>query len=56
MYDNNTEELAANYLKTKLLLNSTKSNASKGASFILADIKDHYLAIPMKDSKFICIN
>ena len=45
--------LAANLLETKILIISTISNLAKGARFICTDIKDYFLAIPMKDSEYI---
>jgi hypothetical protein len=46
---------AASLLETKLLLNSTISDAHKGARFLCADLKDHFLASPMKDPEFMRI-
>ena len=40
---------AADLLETKLILNSVISDSSKGARFMSLDIKDHFLATPMKD-------
>jgi len=40
---------AASLLETKLFLNSTISDADKGARFACADLKDHFLATPMKE-------
>ena len=42
-------------METKLLLNSTISNTHKGAKFISADIKDHFLATPMKNPEFMYV-
>ena len=39
---------AADLLETKILLNSTISDARWGAQFICLDIKDHFLATPMQ--------
>ena len=47
--DNDAGAPAANLLETKILLNSVMSDASKGARFMSADIKDHFLATPMRD-------
>ena len=52
-YDNNARSLATNLLEIKLLLNSTISDTNKGACFITADIKVHFLAIPMKDLEYM---
>ena len=52
-YDNDTGSLAADLLETKVLLNSTISDADKGARFMSADIKDHFLAIPMRDPEYM---
>jgi hypothetical protein len=41
-------------LETKLILNSTISDAHKGAHFLCADLKDHFLATPMnKDLEYM---
>jgi hypothetical protein len=44
---------AASLLETKLIINSTISDASRGARFLCADLKDHFLASPMKDPEFM---
>ena len=41
---------AASLLETKLILNSTISDARKGARFLSADLKDHFLASPMEEN------
>ena len=41
---------AASLLETKLILNSTISDAHKGARFLSADLKDHFLASPMEEN------
>ena len=46
---------ATNLLETKILLNSVISDASKGARFLTLDIKDHFLATPMKEPEFMKI-
>ena len=38
---------AVDLLKTKILLNSTISDARRGARFMCLDIKDHFLETPM---------
>ena len=42
---------AASFLETKLILNSTILDAGKGACFLCANLKDYFLASPMKDPK-----
>jgi len=54
-YEDNTGASVVNLLETKLLLNSTISDANKEARFILADIKDHFLVIPIRNSEYMCI-
>jgi len=44
---------AASLLETKLILNSTISDSSFGARFAFADLKDHFLATPMKDPEYM---
>ena len=44
---------ATSMLETKLLVNSTISDAKKGARFMGADIKDYFLASPMKKTEYI---
>ena len=44
---------AANLLETKVLINSTISDAHKGARFMCADIKDYFLASPMEDPEYM---
>ena len=46
-YENDSGSPAANLLETKVLLDSIISDASKGAKFMTADIKDYFLATPM---------
>ena len=48
-YSDDTGSLAANLLETKIIINSVISDAKKGARFMSADIKDHFLATPMID-------
>jgi hypothetical protein len=54
-YDDDAGSPAASLLETKLILNSTISDADKGARFLTADLKDHFLASPMKDPEFMRI-
>ena len=42
--------------KTKILLNSVISDAHKGARFLSLDLKDFYLASPMKHPEFMKVN
>ena len=46
---------AASLLETKLIINSTISDAHKGARFMCADLKDHFLASPMDKPEFMRI-
>ena len=52
-YENDSGSPAANLLETKVLLNSTISDASKGAKFMTADIKDYFLATPMAIAEYM---
>ena len=52
-YNSDSGSPAANLLKTKLLINSTISDASRGARFMSADLKDFFLATPMEGDKFM---
>ncbi len=54
-YDDDAGSPAASLLETKLILNSTISDAAAGARFLTADLKDHFLASPMKDPEFMRI-
>ena len=44
---------AANMLETKILINNVISDASKGARFMSADLKDHFLATPMEGVEYM---
>ena len=44
---------AANMLETKVLVNSTISDAHKGAKFMSADLKDFFLATPMEGDEYM---
>ena len=44
---------AANLLETKVLINSTISDANKGGKFMTADIKDYFLATSMKKTEYM---
>lgn len=50
-YDNDAGSPAANLLETKIIINSTISDAHRGARFMCTDIKDHFLATPIKSSE-----
>ena len=50
-YDAGSPE--ASLLETKLILNSTISDARKGAHFFSADLKDHFLASPMEENEYM---
>ena len=43
----------ANLMETKILVNSTISDASRGARFMSADIKDYFLATPMAQAEYM---
>ena len=47
---------AANMLETKIIINSTISNAHRGARFMSADLKDFFLATPMEGEEFMKVN
>ena len=40
-------------IETKLLINSTISDARKGARLLCADIKDFFLATPMPNNEYM---
>jgi predicted transcriptional regulator len=47
---------AVSLLETKLIIkNSTISATDKGARFLCANLKDHFLVSPMKNPEFMCI-
>ena len=46
---------AASLIKTKLIINSTISDAHKGARFMAADLKDFFLNTPMPHPEFMKI-
>ena len=54
-YPNDPASPAASLLETKLLLNSTISDAHKGARFLTCDLKDHFLASPMQRPEYMKI-
>ena len=47
---------AANLLETKLLLNSTISDAKRGARFMSCDIVNYFLASPMKRKEYMRVS
>ena len=49
-YDQETASPTANLIDTKILLNSTISDASKGAKFMSVDIKDCFLMTPLPEN------
>jgi hypothetical protein len=50
-YHDETASPAASLLETKLIINSTISDADKGARFICIDIKDFFLQTPLPKSE-----
>ena len=44
---------AANMLETKIMVNSTISDAKQGARFMSADLKDFFLATPMEGNEYM---
>jgi len=53
MYKYDAGSLAANLLEIKILINSTISDIHKGAYFMSVNIKDHFLAILMRDLEYM---
>jgi len=47
---------AASLLDTKLMLNSTISDAKNDARFLSADLKDHFLAYPMDRREYMKVS
>ena len=47
---------AANLIETKILVNSTISDAHKGARFMSADLKDFFLATPMEGDEYMKVH
>jgi hypothetical protein len=54
-YDDDSGSPAASLLETKLIINSTISDSRRGARFLSADLKDHFLASPMKQPEYMKI-
>ena len=57
-YNNETASPTANLVDTKILINSTISDAHKGARFMSVDIKDCFLMtpLPLDDREYMRIN
>ena len=52
-YLDNVGSPAANLMETKILVNSNISDDKDGARFMLADIKDYFLATPMAKAEYM---
>ena len=52
-YQANVGSPAANMLETKVLVNSTISDAKRGARFMSTDLKDFFLATPMEGEEYM---
>ena len=52
-YEEDSGPPAADFLETKVLINSVISNAKSGAQFMTSDIKDYFLATPMDRPEYI---
>ena len=52
-YLDDTGSLVSNLMETKILVNSTISDAKDGARFMLGDIKDYFLVTPMSQAKYM---
>ena len=52
-YNSDTGSPVANLLEIKVLINSTISDTNKGAKFMSAVIKDHFLATLIRDPKYM---
>ena len=55
-YDDDPASPTASLLQSKLLLNSTISDAKDGARFMSADLKDYFLATPMETPEYMRSN
>ena len=55
-YDDDSASPAASLLESKLLINSTISNASIGAKFVTLDIKDFFLQTVMDRPEYMRIH
>ena len=47
---------AGNMLKTKLIINSTISDTHRGARFVSEDLKNFFLATPIKGDEYMKVN
>ena len=54
-YPDDAASPTTDLLETKILLNSTISDAKHGARFLSADLKDHFLASPMDRPEYMKI-
>ena len=52
-YEEDAGSPASNLVETKILLNSTISDAKNGAKFMSCDLKDFFLASPMAKSEYM---
>lgn len=52
-FDHDASSPATSILETKLLLNSTISDAQAGARFLSTDLKDFFLASPMANPEYM---
>ena len=55
-YESDAGSPAASLVETKLTLNSTISDAHRGARFMSADLKDFFLATTMKEPEYMRIH
>ena len=55
-YNGDSGSPAASLLETKVMINSVLSDAHKGARFMSCDLKDFFLATPMKNPEYMRIN
>ena len=53
VYLDGADSPAANLMETKLLVNSTISDATNGARFVSADTKSYFLATPMAKAEYM---
>ena len=56
LYTADAGSLVANLVETKLLINSTISDASKGVRFMSTNLKYFFLTTPMKGNDYIQVN
>lgn len=55
-YGSDAASPATDLLETKILLNSTISDAHRGAKFLSADLKDFFLASPMRSPEYMKVH